>query len=55
MDATDDQDYLTKGIGKGTFEFNEIGINFSTIVLSDLRIGAQVLAFDFAPPHIEIS
>lgn len=46
MKATDDKEYMVYGAKEGTFQFNEIGINFSTQATETLRIGAQFLAFD---------
>jgi len=40
-----DNNYLTN-TEKGSFEFNEVGINFSTWLTSDLRAGIQLFARD---------
>lgn len=46
MKTTENKEYMARGTNDGTFQFNEIGINFSTNVTDTLRIGAQFLAFD---------
>ena len=46
LDATKGNNYLSEGTADGTFQFNEMGINFSTHVTRGLKIGAQFLAFD---------
>lgn len=48
--TTNDVDFMVPETHEGTFEFNEIGINFSSSLpnLSEnLSIGAQLMAFDF--------
>lgn len=40
-----DNNYLGK-TRDGSFQFNEIGLNFSTMIFDDLRIGAQLLSRD---------
>ena len=46
LKSTEDQEYMAYGIKDGTFQFNEMGINFSTNVTDELRIGTQFMAFD---------
>lgn len=43
---TTHNEYMVEGTEKGTFQFNEFGINFSTNVRDSLRIGTQLMAFD---------
>lgn len=46
MKSTDNNEYMVYGTDDGTFQFNEIGINFSTSVSDILRIGTQLMAYD---------
>ena len=46
MKSTDGNEYMTSGTDKGTFQFNEMGINFSKNVSDSLRIGTQLMAYD---------
>ncbi len=46
MGATEDQEYMAFGVKDGTFQFNEMGINFSNNLTDSLRLGIQLLAFD---------
>lgn len=46
MKATNDKEYMVYGTKDGTFEFNELGVNFSAKPVSSLRIGAQLISYD---------
>ncbi len=43
--GTQDYDYLAQS-AEGTFQFSEMGINFSSVVGENLRIGSQIFARD---------
>ncbi len=43
---SDDHEYNAADTNDGTFEFNEFGINFSTDLNDELRLGMQLLARD---------
>ncbi len=43
---SDDHKYLLADTDDGTFEFNEIGINFATDATDNLRLGMQIMARD---------
>ncbi len=43
---TTEYNFLANDSEQGTFQFNELGLNFSTNVMEDLRIGAQFFARD---------
>lgn len=44
--VSDDNNFLTDTEGNGSFQYNEIGINFSSDVSDRLRMGVQFLARD---------
>ncbi|ABW67803.1 hypothetical protein [Desulfosudis oleivorans] len=44
--STDDVDFLAEDSHEGTFEFNEMAINFSATPTDDLSVGVQLAAFD---------
>ena len=44
--GSDEYDFYLADTSAGTFEFNEVGINFSTDMTDDLRLGMQFLARD---------
>lgn len=45
---TTDNNYLAES-RKGSFEFSEVGINFSRALTDDLRVGLQLFAHDIGP------
>lgn len=46
MGSTEDQEYMVIGVKDGTFQFSEMGINFSTRLNESLRLGVQLLSID---------
>ncbi len=42
--GTRENDYIISNSGKGSFQFNEFGLNASKEIIPDLRIGAQIYA-----------
>lgn len=42
-------EYLAKSAGRGSFEFTEVGINFTKQLGDELRVGAQLFARDVGP------
>jgi hypothetical protein len=46
LKSTDNVDFLSFGTADGTFEFNELGLNFSNEPAENLRVGMQFFAFD---------
>lgn len=46
---TTENDYLADGTTKGSFEFSEIGINFTRDLTDTLRLGLQLFAQDLGP------
>lgn len=47
--ATRYNDYLVDGSQRGTFEFTEVGVNFTSQLTDDLRVGVQLFARDLGP------
>ena len=45
---TTDNNYLARS-ERGTFEFNEVGLNFTKSITDDLRVGMQLFARDLGP------
>ena len=45
---TTDNNYLARS-KRGTFEFNEVGLNFTKSITDDLRVGMQLFARDLGP------
>jgi hypothetical protein len=45
-DASGNHEHTTKGFKDGSFEFNEMGINFSSEPADNLRVGMQFFAYD---------
>lgn len=46
MQSTHDQDFLIDESHKGSFEFNEMAINFSSELAGNLSLGMQLYAYD---------
>ncbi|MFP4445913.1 MAG: hypothetical protein ACLFPD_06660 [Desulfosudaceae bacterium] len=46
LHSTHDMEFLVDDSDKGSFEFNEMALNFSPDLEGDLSIGAQLFAFD---------
>jgi hypothetical protein len=42
-------EYLAKSKGRGSFEFAELGLNFTKQLSDDLRLGVQLFAHDLGP------